>query len=538
MNWKLVLPLTLLLASTTVAFAGKGKGGGTRGGGQTSGDDDSGSRRGDRDAGDNQRGGGADRDGSGGQGRGGVEASPTGSFTISASSLSIPDPTRIQSRNSGAPYRVGFNMIRKVPGSALSGAQAVLDDIVEVGGQGIRQIQDGDLTWFSVTNQRGNNYTFAASDTWLQNSQGLYAIPTLFQIGPATAARNWNKSCPDEGASESEYCREPYTPGGDVLNIGNRSVKKAAETYLEHVATHYKGSDLRHFEIMNEPARYRHFDLAFFYLYRYAPGDYAELLKLASKTIKGVIPNARIVAGGMVYYDNQSTDGRDEMWEDYLDKALRAGADKYIDVFNFHYYGRWQGLEDHIGEVKTIMRRHGVGNKPIWMTEVGSSATSKSPEEQAADVFRFLSVAFGNGVELANWHTHVSSHDGRNNWGGFGTRAAGGRKNLSWYSYKLFASYLGNFGECTPLRQGKGNVWAYRYSGSHYSSQGGSERAYVIWASKNGSSIDLGGDIPGGWGQVEIIDVVPNSNGNFSVTTQAANASISVGTTPVLVVKH
>jgi len=516
MNWKLILPLVMLLGSTTIALAGKGGGEGNR-----SEDGDS-----------------AQRDARSGRGMGEVETSPAARYEISASSLTVPDTTRIGSRNSGAPYRVGFNMIRTVPGSNLSNASSILSDVQDVGGQGIRQVQDGDLTWFNVTGKQGAGFSFDAADTYMQNSLGLYPIPTLFQIGPATAARNWNKSCPEEGASASGYCREPFTTEGEALNMGDRSAKAAAEAYLTAVARHYSSTSLRHFEIMNEPERYKHFDLAFFYLYRWGPDDYAKLLELASKTIKAAMPNARIVAGGMVYYDNQDTSGRDEMWEDFFDKTLDRGAGRYIDVVNFHYYGKWKGLEDHIGEVQTIMKRHGIGNKPIWMTEVGSSATAGDQTKQAADVFRFFSVAFGNGVELANWHTHVSSHDGVNNWGGYGTRTAGGRRNLSWYSYKLFSSYLGNFGDCTPVRQGKGNIWAYRYSGSHYSTLGSTERSYVVWASKDGSSYDISGEVPSAWKEIELINVVPDDNGNFTVNTQSVSSPISVGKEPLLIVKH
>ncbi len=540
MNWKLILPLVLLLGSTTVANAGKGGGGATRGGGETTrggGNNDNDNDRGNNNG--NRGGNNASRDGSGGRGQGGVATAATGSYSISSSSLDVPDLTRIGNRDSGAPYRVGFNMIRTVNGAgSVNNANNVMNDITEMGGQGMRQIQDGDLTWFSVINKRGNGFDFGDADTWMRNDYGLYPIPTLFQIGPATAARHWNKNCPHEGASESEYCREPYTPDGDVMDAGDRSAKAAAKSYMTAVARHYQGSGIRHFEIMNEPARYKHFDLAFFYMYRWSPKDYAKLLQLASKTIKATMSSAKIVAGGMVYYDNQETNGRDEMWEDFFDKALGAGANKYIDVVNFHYYGNWKGLEDHIGEVQTIMKRHGIGKKPIWMTEVGSSATAKSQKEQAADVFRFFSVAFGNGVELANWHTHVSSHDGAENWGGFGTRASGGRKNLSWHTYKLFASYLGNFGDCTPLRQGKNNVWAYKYSGAHYSELGAIERSYVVWASKDGSSYSLANEVPSAWKDIAIIEVVPNSSGNFSVTTQSSSDAFSVGKEPVLVIKH
>ena len=145
---------------------------------------------------------------------------------------------------------------------------------------------------------------------------------------------------------------------------------------------------------------------------------------------------------------------------------------------------------------------------------------------------------FGNGVELLNWHTHVSSSDAASGWGGYGTRATGGRKNKSWYTYKLFASYLGNFGDCTPLRQGKNNVWAYRYSGSNYSNLGAVERSYVIWASKDGSSIYVSGDVPNAWKEIELINTVPDGNGNFEVTVQPVSDAISVGKTPLLVVKH
>jgi hypothetical protein len=186
---------------------------------------------------------------------------------------------------------------------------------------------------------------FSAADEYLLNDYGVYTIPTLFQTGPSAAARSFGESCPEEGASDSRYCQQPHTPHGDVLDLRDDDVAAAVEGYLTAVGEHYAASGLRHFGVINEPARFHHYDLGVGYSYDWEPARYVELLEQTATTLKTIDLDFTVVMGGMVYYDLQKTDGRQELWEDYFDKVLRLGGGEFIDVVNFHYYGHWAGLD-------------------------------------------------------------------------------------------------------------------------------------------------------------------------------------------------
>jgi hypothetical protein len=452
---------------------------------------------------------------------------------IEADTLALPAFDRIISRNLAAPYRVGLNMLRTLPRNAdLATPAGVLADLRAVGGQGFRQVQEGDLGWFSLTDPGGDLLSFALADPWLDNDLGLYPIPTLFQIGPGAAARFWGGNCPEDGASADPHCREPFTPTGRSLDLRDPEVRTAAAAYVTEVARHYQGRGLHHYEVLNEPERFQHHDLGFVYTYRWSPRQYARLLALTREAVRAVDPEAVIVAGGTVWYDQHPADGRPELWEDYLDEALAHGAAEAIDVVNTHYYGPWQGLAEHLGEARALMAKHGIASKPLWLTEVGSSATSGSPEEQAADVFRYLSVAFGHRVPLANWHTHISATDAPTGFGGFGLRQARGQQQPAWFAFRLFASKLGNFGGCAPLAEGDDGVWAYRFQGALYPEAGAPTLAWVLWSDRDGATFDLSTEAPA---EVEVIGVVPDPDGSFPVRVQPASEPIPLGPLPVLV---
>jgi hypothetical protein len=203
-----------------------------------------------------------------------------------------------------------------------------------------------------------------------------------------------------------------------------------------------------------------------------------------------------------------------------------------LDVVNTHDYRPWRGLAEHLGEVRALMAKHGIARKPLWLTEVGSSATSGSPQDQAADVFRYLAVAFGHGVQLATWHTHLSASDAPRGWGGYGLRQARGQRHPAWYTFRLFSSKLGHFGGCTPLPEGVDGVWVYRFQGARYLEAGAPLLAWVLWSDREGATFGL---TPAPPIEVEVIGVVPDAHGSFPVHVQPASDPILLGPLPVLV---
>jgi hypothetical protein len=440
-----------------------------------------------------------------------------------------------------APFRVGLNMIRTSTTSESSHfdeIDEVLSDISKLGAGGMRQMQSYDMTWFQLYGGSGSlnsssNYEFSKSDEVVYNSHGLYPIPTLFWIGTSTAARYFGDDCPEGGASDSEYCKQPYTPAGDVLKVSDNDVEADVRDYLTFTAQHYQSSGIKHYEIGNEAEFFKHTNILWFD-FKWEPAKYADLLKLSHEVLKDVDPEIQIVMAGLSYNDQYDKDKRQEMWEDWFDKILSKGAGDYIDVVNFHFYGNWWDLQDHITEVKDLMKKHDIEDKPIWMTEVGNSSSELSEERQAEDVYKYLAIAFCNGVELANWHTHISSHDGEGNWGGYGLRKATAGRKLSYFAFQKFTEKFGNFGKCTAISNGEDNLWLYKFSGRLKADKTTMPTRYLAWTKDGSQSVNLSGSI-GLNKRMSVTSGVSSSSGEFTVNNQYSSRNINVTSTPKIV---
>ena len=100
-------------------------------------------------------------------------------------------------------------------------------------------------------------------------------------------------------------------------------------------------------------------------------------------------------------------------------------------------------------------------------------------------------LAFASDVEVVMWHTFVSKHDGKDNWGGYGVipkdRINGGDesrdndrdKYKSYYVYELLTQKIGNFKEVSTIVSNgismlnpspfeTNGTYMYRFSGSLY----------------------------------------------------------------------
>lgn len=418
-----------------------------------------------------------------------------------------------------APFRVGLNMVRFEPGGggAHDELHEVFPDMVSIGAQGIRQFTSYDLSWHSLY-QGGPygdeaSYDFTDADAAILNAQGLVTIPTLFQIGGTSAVIG---GAPDDKAL--------YTPDGDVVDVSQPMIEAAVRDYVRVVAERY-GANVTHFEIANEVAGYAN----------YSALQYAALLQVCADELHAVDPNFQLVLGGLagtvsVVLTNHS---------DWLDQVLAAGAGPAIDVLNFHFYDRWEQMQAGIEYLSTILDSRGLGDRPLWATEIGSSyiASAVAPHqsdgsevEQAADVFRKFSVAFGNGADLVLWHTYKGNSESPGfPWSGFGLRTSADVVKPSYYSFGLFAERLGSFSQVVALSQGEGGVWAYRYE---IEEAGIAPMRWVLWTDQAAGVVyDLGDSSAD---QVNMTSVLPDSSGAFTASLGSARG-LPLSTTPLLV---
>jgi len=137
------------------------------------------------------------------------------------------------------------------------------------------------------------------------------------------------------------------------------------------MANHFKGR-VAAWEVWNEP-NLPHF-------YSGTPSDYAALLRASYSNFKAGDPQAKVVAGSVVYNDDE-----------WLRQMYEAGARGYFDVLSTHPYQAVGDLPpeapndgtvwrmSHLPAVHRLMCDWGDCNKPIWFTEFGWSSHNNWP---------------------------------------------------------------------------------------------------------------------------------------------------------------
>jgi hypothetical protein len=140
--------------------------------------------------------------------------------------------------------------------------------------------------------------------------------------------------------------------------------------YVRQVAMRYKGR-IQEYQIWNEPSDKSHFS-----------GSLPKIVELtceAFKILKSIDPGVRVVSPG-------SAGGGHHI--KYLEEFLAGGGNRCIDVVAHHLYVPRFGPEAMIPiirEVRSVMRRTGVAQLPLWNTETGwwISNTEGGPEPDA-----------------------------------------------------------------------------------------------------------------------------------------------------------
>jgi hypothetical protein len=94
-----------------------------------------------------------------------------------------------------------------------------------------------------------------------------------------------------------------------------------------------------------------------------SPEEYARLVADVVPRIKGIDPQAQVM-GPAVCGINL----------DWHDMTFQAGAGKHFDIISVHDYEGNESIDpDHwrwkIAQLRQLMTKHGLGNKPIWQTE-------------------------------------------------------------------------------------------------------------------------------------------------------------------------
>ena len=147
----------------------------------------------------------------------------------------------------------------------------------------------------------------------------------------------------------------PIVYGYDASMAKPKDMAKYSR-YVQSVVRHF-GRRCPVVEIWCEPNVERFFAGA-------DPRDYVETLRTAYKAVKSVDPSVRVAFGGLSHVPL-----------DYIRAALVAGAGECFDIMNVHPYShprRPEGtIDTELEALKALMSEFGVGDRPIWVTELG-----------------------------------------------------------------------------------------------------------------------------------------------------------------------
>lgn len=212
--------------------------------------------------------------------------------------------------------------------------------------------------------------------------------------------------------------------------LGNFGYGAAAEPanmqdwfdYVSKVAQRYRGR-ISAYEVMNEP---RIGEAIKMYSPGFFSGSTAQLVRmteLAAQAVHAADPRALVVCPAM--------DGSD-LGIKRLEYFLAQGGGSNCDVIGFHFYLKTGSINEFtslLAQIRQLMVRYKVQNKPIWNTEmgvlvassgtqiragaVGSALSKLYSDEEAATLMLKVHVAASNGgVARTYWFAHDSSSMG------------------------------------------------------------------------------------------------------------------------------
>ena len=152
--------------------------------------------------------------------------------------------------------------------------------------------------------------------------------------------------------------------------------------------------------------------------------NYLTVLRTAFAAAKAADPKCRVVIGGF-----------SKVPLDFIEEIYRLGGRDAFDVMAVHPYDVFHApehsLEDNLRALRELMARHGDGDKPIWITELGwPTGVGKDAHppfdrlkwteaEQADFAARALEIARRCGIAAFYWY-EFRAHDfdrGETSWG-------------------------------------------------------------------------------------------------------------------------
>ena len=315
----------------------------------------------------------------------------------------------------------------------------------------------------------------------------------------------------------------------------------AYANYCKYIAS-YLGDKVTYYEIWNE---WNHTTMGKTDPNYRGGRYYAMALAAASKAIKSVNPNAKIIGGAMA--------GHSESWMvDMLNYDGngdgKSDAMEAMDGFSFHayntdwvscFYSPWeQGYFESYDEVISVLNRYGdASTKEIWMTETGWSTAigpGVTEEEQGAYMVQMYIWALANPdkVDRIFWYDLMNDRDaqtidwdpaaGEHNWGLIHSWTNTEGEPLPYSAKKSYAaicamnSILAGATDGSVYDLGDG-IYAYRF-------QKNGQDLLVAWMDGESKTLNLSFS-----GDLVVYDMYGNT------TTHAGTATLTVSDCPIYI---
>lgn len=365
-----------------------------------------------------------------------------GAACTGAAGTRAPEPVARTAPPDGPRLGVNFLRFRAAPGVASPHPQhdavdppALFASLRADGAAAMRQLTEGDVHWRGIE-PRDDAFEWRTADAVLLDAP-VVPIVTLFGLQYASSTPPW------AGADT------PFQPG--LSAEAREYVTAVVGRYRDHVRYWEIGNEMDHWKAALRPPPGRANPAGVDKLPPntpaggFPPEQQGRFVAEVARLVRELDPDAVIVLPGM------SSPHRGLLDEWLVPFVAGSGADAF-DVVNYHYYGPWQSQLDQRAGLADTLTRLGLADKPVWLTETGTTADPtntrytdypNSPEEQAADVVRRVVQAWAAGDALVLWHSYYDSPGGPGNeWRAFGLRRRDGAAKPSVGAFRFVAAEL------------------------------------------------------------------------------------------------
>lgn len=368
---------------------------------------------------------------------------------------------------------------------------AVEEELETLGVDAIRQLTSADLIWSNVE-PSDDQYDFSISDAVLLNTNA-YPIVDLFSYQYA------------DGTTPEDELRGDTTPEKEVTGRVEDYVITTVERFKDVVRYWEIGNEMAHWELTNPN--------------EFPPTEQGEFLAQVADLIRAHDPDAVIVLPGLINITSSNVD-------DWLPKVVSVAGTDWFDVISYHDYNRWQQFSSEHAALEEMMASLGISDKPLWLTEMGTSSDSSNSErthypnsedEQAADIFRRSIQAYAAGDQMVSWHTFIGNDESDQEFRYFGLINEDLSKQKAYYAVQLLTDEILPFKKIEQL-----DGYIYKITQNDFSV------CYVAWS---GSSDTW--TIPDG--MQELTSVVPGEAGEYAWTEVSPGETVSLDNLPILI---